>query len=87
MEPCKYEETIGGMAANISHIKNDQAETKETTSKIFRTLEGKNGLVSRVAVLETKQNDIPSIKAIMIQASIWGGLTGGAIVIMKHFVG
>ena len=74
------------MAADISNIKNDQAVTKETTGKIFNAIDGKNGLVSRVAVQEERLRLMPSVKAIMIQASIWGGFTGGAIVIIKTFI-
>lgn len=49
-EPCKYENLMGQMAADISNIKDDQAETKETTGKIFNTLDGKGGLVTETAL-------------------------------------
>ncbi len=83
-EPCKYEKLLGQMAANVENIKDDQAEAKKTTGKIFTTLEGKNGMVSRVAVLETQQKDIPTLKKVMIIASVWSGLTS-AVVILGYF--
>ena len=81
------EKTIGEMSANIANIRENQAETTKNIARIFDSLEGKNGIMSRLSVVETTQKTIPSVKAIMIQASIWGGFTGGAIVVLKHFAG
>ena len=83
--------TIGTMQSDIENIKSDVPEIKATTGKIFATLEGKNGLVSKVAVLETQQKDIPTLRKVMIIASIWSGLTSAVIVLgyfgIKTFAG
>jgi len=91
---CKQENLLGGMASDISNIKEGQdglkvtvekgqSELKVTVNKIFDRLEGKNGLISKVAVHESRWANMPSPKSIIIQASIWGGFTGAAITIGK----
>ncbi len=73
--------TMGAMQADIENIKSDVPEIKATTGKIFATLEGKNGLVSKVAVLETQQKDAPTLKKMMVVGAIWGGSTSTLIVL------
>ncbi len=80
----KLARDLGAMQTDIKNIKDDLPEIKATTGKIFATLEGKNGLVSKVAVLETQQKDIPTLRKVMIIASIWSGLTS-AVVIISYF--
>jgi len=80
---CKQENLLGEMAANIENIKDNQAETKATTSKIFDAIDGKNGLVAKVEVHDDRFKTMPTPRSILIQASVWGGFTGAAIVLGK----
>ncbi len=73
---CDKETLLGTMAANIENIKDDQAETKATTKKIFTVIDS---LVPKVAVLEVQQKDTPTLRKMTTVGAVWGGLTGGVI--------
>ena len=83
---CKHEGDFGTILAEIQHLKKSQKDLKEVAYKIFDRLEGKNGLCSKVAVLESKFNGMPSPKSVIIQASIWGGMTGALAVLGYIFL-
>ncbi len=59
-ERRSYDSDIAVILSDISNIKGNAAETKTTMGKIFTTLEGKNGMVARLAVLESQQKDAPT---------------------------
>ena len=72
------DEMLGRMAANIENIQKDQADTKVSIGKIFTVIDG---LVPKVAVIESKQKSMPSPRKMMTASGIWAGLAAAITVI------
>ena len=77
---CDKETLLGTMAANIENIKDDQAETKATTKKIFTVIDS---LVPKVAVLENQQKDTPTLRKMTTVGAVWGGLTAAVVSLLS----
>ena len=76
---CQHERDFG----QIKQIcLNDIPRMEETINKIFNRLEGngKTGLMTRMAVMENGFQTIPTLRKVMILASVWGGISGAVII-------
>ena len=64
---------------------SDIPEIKESIDKILSKFDGKNGLTSRLAVLESRfdaqKKEAPTLRRMMIVGGEWGGITSSIIVI------
>ncbi len=82
--------TIGaqlhGIDKKLDENREDQKTQTATLAKIFDRLEGPGGLREQVVILKTKFTSIPSIKTLIIYASIGGGLTSGALMAAKFLI-
>ncbi len=82
--------TIGtqlqGIDKKLDENRADQIRQNETLAKIFDRMEGPGGIREQLVIVKTKFTSIPSIRTLVIYASIGGGLTSGALMAAKFLI-
>jgi hypothetical protein len=66
-EPCPYE-------GDIAVLKDNTDDIRKTVDKIFSILEGKNGLVTKVELLEKEVENQPTPNQLRFYSTIGGGI-------------
>ncbi len=77
---------FGVIEEQLKNIDKNQDGHTSTLNKIFERIEGRNGITSEIAVLKNQFLSIPSIKTLIVYASIGGGLTSGALMAAKFLI-
>ena len=77
---------FGVIEEKLSNIQKSNESQTKTLDKIFGRLEGPSGVTAEIAVLKSQFLSIPSIRVLILYASIGGGLTSGALMAAKFLI-
>ncbi len=77
---------FGVIGEQLKSIDKKQDGQTVMLTKMFGWMEGKNGIITEVAVLKSQFLSIPKIRTLIIYASIGGGLTSGALMAAKFLI-
>jgi len=77
---------FGIIDTKLTNIEKKQDVQTRTLDKIFARIEGRNGITSEIAVLKNQFLSIPSLRVLILYASIGGGISSATLFIIKSLM-